>query len=172
MSARARVELRPQVVEDPQFPASAGDEVEGMDAPRLPDPIDPPDPLFEPHRIPRELQVDDRTTTFVEVESFAGRVGGQQHAAAAGREAIELHPPFVAGQAPVENRAVAREALTKMKQRVAVLGKDDRLFVQPSEPPEQPLEVPEFRFARRGRSRALQKALQQHAFGPGIAQHR
>ena len=146
--------------------------MEGMHAAFLADPIDASNALLEPHRIPRQLEVDDRTAAFVQIEPLAGGIGGQEHAAAAAREPLELDPTLLPRHAPMEHGAVARQAPTYMEQGVAVLGEHDGLLAEPSEPSEQPLEQDELRFACAGRNRACGDDLQQPALAAGIAQDR
>jgi hypothetical protein len=52
--------------------------MEHMHGSRLADAIDTPDPLFQPHRVPRQFQIDDNATLRVKIQSFARCVGCEQ----------------------------------------------------------------------------------------------
>src|SRR5947209_13014960 len=48
-----------QALENPHLARAARDEMDRVDSAPLAEAVDAPDPLLEPHRIPRELEVDD-----------------------------------------------------------------------------------------------------------------
>ena len=54
-------------------------QVHGVHAPPLAEPVDAAHPLLEPKRVPRQLEVDHQPAPPMQVEAFAGGVGGQQH---------------------------------------------------------------------------------------------
>ena len=63
--------------------------------------IDAADALFEPQRVPRQLDIDDQPAAVMQVQSFAGRIGRDEHVGAAGVERIDRVAPQVRGQAAV-----------------------------------------------------------------------
>ena len=58
-----RGDSRSQAGQDSRFAGAAGDQVERVDGAPLADAVDPADSLLEPHRVPRQLQVDDERGT-------------------------------------------------------------------------------------------------------------
>ena len=83
MSARALATRRLKTDEHSRLVAVARNQMEDVHRPALPDSVDPADALLEPHRIPRQLEIDDEPTRPLEIESLAGGVGREQKAAAA-----------------------------------------------------------------------------------------
>ena len=61
-----------------------------MHAAGLTDALDAADPLFETQRRPGQLEVDDETTTLLEVEPLAGGVGGEEESSGAVGEAAQV----------------------------------------------------------------------------------
>ena len=53
----------------------AGDEIESVDVPLLPDAMDAPEPLLQPGRVPGQVVIDHQPAE-LEVDPFAGRLGG------------------------------------------------------------------------------------------------
>ena len=51
----------------------------GMHGPALADAVDAADALLEPHRVPRQFKIDDEPAGVMQIEPFAGGVGGEQH---------------------------------------------------------------------------------------------
>ncbi len=65
--------------------------------------IDPADTLFEPDRVPRQLEVHDQAAARLQVESVRRGVGGQQHVGAAARECVHRVGPRGEIQATVDD---------------------------------------------------------------------
>jgi hypothetical protein len=83
---RAQIRLRsghsqPQARQNPRLAGAARYQVKCVDRALLTDPIDAADALLEPHRVPRQLEVDDEAAASVKVEAFCGGVGGEQNPA-------------------------------------------------------------------------------------------
>ena len=91
-------ELKPR--EQLRLTAAARDQVNDVHRAALADPVDASDALLEPHRIPRQLQVDDESARLLEIESLARGIGREQQAAAAARELLDGRQALVARQAP------------------------------------------------------------------------
>ena len=102
-----------------------------MDRSPLADTINASNPLLEPHRIPRELEVDDDATPLVQVEPFSGCVGGEQNGSFTAREGLKRGCSLVASQSAVQNSR-AGEASLEVEQRVSVLREDNRRLVDAS----------------------------------------
>src|SRR5262249_32755499 len=66
-------------VEDPLLGRPAGAEVDDLDRMLLADPVDPPDALFEEHRIPGKVEVDEPVAE-LEVLALAADLGADEHA--------------------------------------------------------------------------------------------
>jgi hypothetical protein len=69
-------------------------QVHGVDGPRLSQTFDSPDALLETDRRPRQLEIDHQSAALVEVQSFAGGVGREEQARAAGDELLQHFVPF------------------------------------------------------------------------------
>ncbi len=107
-----------------------------MDAPGLPDAIHPPDTLFEPHWIPRQLEVDDQTTGALKIDALCCGVCGDQQLARCACKLAEHLLALGLGQAAVKKQATTEHRL-QVRSRVAVFGKDQRRFVcSPQKPRE------------------------------------
>ena len=74
-------DAHPQTLKHAHFGGSAGDQMKRVDRACLTDAIHAPDALFEPHRIPRQLEIHDNPAVVVEIQPFARRIGGEKHAA-------------------------------------------------------------------------------------------
>ena len=118
-----------QAIEHLRLPRTSADQVKDVHGPPLANPIDSADALFEPHRIPRQLEVDDEPAGLVKVQAFARGVGGQQDPDGSRRELFEHTQPFVARQAAVENDGRLAQRRLKVQQRVSILGEDDDRLV-------------------------------------------
>src|SRR3972149_4095066 len=66
------VDLVLQDIEDMVFNRLSDRKIENKDISGLTDPVQPPDPLFDPHRIPGEIQVDERIAE-LQVSALAAR---------------------------------------------------------------------------------------------------
>ena len=64
------------------------DEVQGMNATSLSNPVDASDALFQSERRPRNFEVDDKTAAVVEVKAFARGIGCKQQ-----RSVSVIEPP-------------------------------------------------------------------------------
>ena len=60
------------------FDRAAVQQPDRVDAPSLAEAVDATDPLLEPQRIPRQLDVDHQAAPVMQVEALAGRVGCDQ----------------------------------------------------------------------------------------------
>src|SRR5206468_6714841 len=78
-----------QAIEEPGLAGVTCDQVNGVHRSSLADAIDPRDWLFEPDRIPRQLEVDDGSGDLMEVEALAGRIRRQENCAPATCECVE-----------------------------------------------------------------------------------
>jgi hypothetical protein len=134
---RAKVGLRrkdpgAQPREDSRLPGAARNQVNGVDDPLLPDPIDAADALLEPHRVPRQLEVHDEAASAMEVQPLGRGVGGEQDAARQALERVEHGRTLLAPEPAMQDhqggaeRGISRQPLAQMHQRVAILGEDDR----------------------------------------------
>src|SRR5688572_19287312 len=101
---------------------------------RLADAIDAADALLDPRGGPWNLQMKHHPAPVLEVQSFAGRIGCQQHPPAAAGELTDYPGPFRGGQAAVQHaRSEAGELALQRTQRVAVFGEHDCWLVRPPE---------------------------------------
>ena len=156
-----------QPIEHSRFAGVSRDEMDGVNRADLADAIDAADSLFEPHRIPRQLEIDDEPAAVVQVQPLAGRVGRQQNPAPAVGEVVERRAPFVARQAAVQHQHRLPKRRAEMEQRVAEFGEDhDRLRDTPEQPPERR----HLGFARRGPLRRIAKRAQQTSFAAWIGE--
>src|SRR4029434_7187193 len=90
------------------------------------DAIDPSDPLFQPHRVPRQFQIDDNATLRMKVQSLARCVGGEQDAIASFDEIVEGGRPFLASESTVKYRDWQVELPLQMHQCVSILREDEQ----------------------------------------------
>ena len=100
-------DAQPKTVKNSHFRGAAGDEMKGMDAPALTDPIDAADSLLEPHRIPWQLEVHDDSAVVVQVQPFTGRIGGEQQTA--GPEGGERSSTLIARESTVKESGAGRD---------------------------------------------------------------
>src|SRR5687767_15885018 len=70
---------------------------------RLTDAIDASDALLDSGGGPWNLQMNDHPAPLLEVQSFAGGIGCQQHPAAAAGELTDYRGPLRGGQATVQH---------------------------------------------------------------------
>ena len=61
----------------------------GMDSPALADAIDPTVALFQPPRVPRQLEVDHHPARVMKIQAFTSGVRGQEDSTAACRKVRE-----------------------------------------------------------------------------------
>ena len=101
----------------------------------LADAMDAAEALLQAVRIPRQVVVHHQVRA-LEIDAFAGGVGGQQHLhlGVVPERLLRLHPLFAAHAAvDHDDRLFAaeqgRDAAFQVIQRVAVLGEDDELLV-------------------------------------------
>src|SRR6185369_13155017 len=110
-------------------------QVKHVYGPALTDSIDAADSLLEPHRIPRQLEVDDDTADVVQVQPFAGGVGGEKDTTSSSRKRVERCRSIRARQAAMKNGGGLRNGSSDVRERVAVLGKHDQRLVDSFEQP-------------------------------------
>ena len=94
----------------------------------LSDSVDTTGALFEAHRIPGQLQIDDDSAVLMEVQSFAGGIGRQEKPPAAGREVTNRRSSFFPRKSTMKGRTRLLEAVADVKQRVAILRENNCLF--------------------------------------------
>src|SRR5206468_12670735 len=75
--ARARKTL-PESIQDPLLAGIARDEMKDVDSAVLADAVHSPDALFQPHRVPGQLQIDHDPALLVKIQPLAGGVGCEQ----------------------------------------------------------------------------------------------
>ena len=86
MSAARERKARPEPRQNAGLAGAVGDQVKGVDPAALADAVHAPDALLEPHRVPRQLEVDHQPAGVMQVQAFGGRVGRQQQRVRAPRE--------------------------------------------------------------------------------------
>ena len=107
-----------------------------MDRPRLAEAIDASDALLESRRAPGQFDVDDEAASPLQVQAFAGRVGGNQDSRGAGsrmRAALPRAPPTSWPPWRVDHGGDSRQHGLEPLQRVAVLGEHDDRLCDPSQ---------------------------------------
>jgi hypothetical protein len=121
---------------DVAFAGFGGDEVPQVADLGLADAVDAPEALLDAVRVPRQVVVDHEVSA-LEVDAFAGGVGGQQDAdCGVVEEALLGVAPLVTAHAAVDDgdRVGASEerhdALLEVPDGVTVFGKDDELLVR------------------------------------------
>ena len=100
-----------------------GHQVKRMDRTPLADSIDAPDPLLEPHWVPRQFQVDDDAASPMKVESLAGRIRREKNPAPALRERSK-HSIGSLRHAAAASTWNCRGTPTRLEQRI---GRVDRI---------------------------------------------
>jgi hypothetical protein len=111
-----------------------------VNTPELADTIDAADTLLEAGGCPRDFKVHDQPASVLEVQSFAGRIGGQQEASFDLGEMTEGATPFRSRQTAMQlKRVELRQDCSEMLQCVAVLRKDKGGLMST---PEEPLYCP------------------------------
>ena len=78
-------------------------QLNGVDAPLLPEAIDASDPLLERQRVPWQLEVHDQTAARLQVQTLTGGVGRHQCPRAALRECGELVSALGGRESAVEH---------------------------------------------------------------------
>ena len=171
VGARLR-ESRPQPLQDPYFAGIERHEMECMNGPVLADPIDATNPLFEPHGVPRQLEVDHHATATLKIQPFTCRVGGKEDRPATAGKIVERGAALPARQAAMENGACPRESLLKMEKRVPVLGEDDCRFAKAFQTSEEADERSDFGFSDcRGAGR-VSESKEESALEPDVGEQR
>ena len=74
----------------------------------LSEPVDAADALFEPQRVPRQLDVDDEPAAMMQVESLAGGIGRHQHLDASVVERIHRRTPLLGWQTAMDDADASR----------------------------------------------------------------
>jgi hypothetical protein len=138
---------------------AGGEQVNGVDAFRLPEPLDAADALLEADRRPWQLEIDDQPAPVMEVQPFAGRVGRQQQARFARHESSKCLVSLAARQPSMQlgGREVA-EVVRQATKRVAIFSEHNRRLVRASK---ETLERTELRLALLGQTRQSKKMLEQ-----------
>ena len=114
-----------------------GEQVDRMDRAALPNAVDAADALFEPNRIPRQLEVDDQPAVALEIESFRAGIGCDHDVGCAAGKVVHRLPPLLRRLAAVKrcDRAMGLNRGANRVQRVAVFGEyDERLADAPDDP--------------------------------------
>ena len=70
----------------------------------LADSVDAADALLEPHRIPRELKIDQQPAAAMQVQAFGAGIGGEQERAPAAHEVVDCRGALGSGEAAVQDR--------------------------------------------------------------------
>ena len=122
-----------QLLEQPPVDVVGGDQVPQVADLRLADAVDAAEALFQAVRVPGQVVVDHQVGA-LQVDAFAGGVGGQQHLHL--RVVPERRQAFLAAHAAMDDdhRRLAaeqgRDALLQVPQRVPVLGEDHQLLMR------------------------------------------
>ena len=120
--------------------------------------VDAADPLFEPARIPRQLQVHHDPAVVMEVQPFRRCIRCEQHDLRRRREPAKRVGPFLSAQAAVQHDCRATDAVEHVQQRVAVFGEHDNRLARASQ---ELGEAPQLRLlARRVACRREQRSQQ------------
>ena len=131
------LELLEQRAVDVALAGLLGDEVPEVADLGLADAVDAAEALLEAVGVPRQVVVDHQVRA-LEVDAFAGRVGGEQHLhLGVVRERLLRLPPLLAAHAAVDDddrllrgRAACAMRSLEVVERVAVLGEDDELLAR------------------------------------------
>ncbi len=75
--------------DDRAIERAAMNQVNRVNRPRLANPIDAPDSLFQTPRRPRELHVDDESTARLQVQPFSGRIGRDERSNSSAIECVD-----------------------------------------------------------------------------------
>src|SRR6476469_2592355 len=127
-TARTQVGLRPcdpasKTMKNPYFSGSVGDEMKGVDAPSLTNPIDATDSLLEPHWIPWQFEIHHDPAVVMKIQSLAGGIGGEQQATLP--ELGECRSSFFTRETAVKMRSVGRDMVADMGEGVAIFREND-----------------------------------------------
>src|SRR5437764_12665074 len=112
------------------FRRAVREQMNRMHVPRLSEPVDPANALFQPNGVPRELEVYDEPAAKLQVQSLGSGIGGEQKVRGAGVERVDGAGPFGRGQSAMEHRNPPETSQRSLehRERVAILGEhDDRL---------------------------------------------
>ena len=175
----------PELVQQPPqhaaFDGVGRHEVEDQAVAPLPVAVDAAHALLQPVRVPRDVVVEQDVAA-LQVDAFAGRLGGDQHLDLAVAEpllGVQPRPRFVARarlHAAVDaarGEAPRREPLQQVIERVPELGEDQQPLIRPVEEPLIPHDRPQpaqLRLAARGfdRLRLPRQAAQLGRFLPHL----
>jgi hypothetical protein len=80
--------------------------VNGVDGSSLTNAIDAPGALFEPHRIPRQLDMNHHATAMMQIEPLGTGVGSQQRPGSTADEGLNRAAPLTPAQSTVQHDAV------------------------------------------------------------------
>src|SRR5690606_23704546 len=132
------------------------------DAP-LADAIEAADPLLDPQRIPRYLQIDDPACGCLQVEPLAADVGGQKYGRLSAEEPLDRLATLQIGQATVDDGEAtdAAENAFDSLERVAEFGEEDERLARAIGHAANPREL---RLAAHGRSRECAQPLEPGTF--------
>ena len=102
----------------------------GVDRPQLAEAVDSADALFEPNRIPRKLEIDDKAASRLKVESFGARICCQQKVGDAGIERVNSGSSFDGRQTTMQQCDAPKrpQCVFEHGERVSILGKHHRRF--------------------------------------------
>jgi len=152
---------RLQSLEDVGLACPPGNKVKDMDRSRLADAVDPPNALFESHRVPRQLQIDDAPAARLKIQPFACGVRGKKDATFTLHETGESCRPLAPTQTAVQNRRRFFEVVPEVKEGIPVLGKHDDRFLNTTQ---QTQECAYLAFAAGGGRRRFNHGLMQTLF--------
>jgi hypothetical protein len=97
-----------EAFEHVDFDGVGRDQVNGMNGPPLADAVDATDSLFEARRIPRKLDVHHETGPLLQIEAFAGGVGGEENSRIAVVERFQCGAPLGTRETSMKNCAAPR----------------------------------------------------------------
>lgn len=106
------------------------EEMYGVDRPQLAEAVDSADALFEPNRIPRKLEIDDKAASRLKVESLGARIRCQQQIGDAGIERVNSGSSFHGRQPTMQQCDAPKrpQCFFEHGERVSILGKHHRRF--------------------------------------------
>jgi hypothetical protein len=138
--ARTNLGMRPcdpasKAMKNPHFSSSVGDQMEGVDASSLTDPIDATDSLFEPHWIPWQFEIHYDPAVVVKIQPLAGRIGSEQDATLP--KLGDRRSSFFAGETAVKKRGVWCDVVADMDKGVAIFREHDGGFFDAANEPRE-----------------------------------